>query len=270
MKGTPAWLRRTLLVLVAAAWTVCLVTPRAVAGKTPVIVPRPKSQQQIDPQLQACLQMTRTHLAAAATRNLSAGEKTRLKAVVSLLGGGQRDAAMGEWGALMGSVVAHGSTAPVDINSLILYVLREAYLESNEDLSYMADKISAQNEARAALRRYLDELRDTDARQQGGAVFQPVTISEPVVAPPIARGAWHGIRTSPPVTFRKRTLQTRAELQGCVQALEKLMAEMQMGFNLQYLMLQNKISQENRQFTMVSSIMMSKHDTAKNSINNVR
>jgi uncharacterized coiled-coil DUF342 family protein len=48
------------------------------------------------------------------------------------------------------------------------------------------------------------------------------------------------------------------------------MSEMQMSFNLQYLMLQNKISQENRQFSMVSNIMRNKHDTAKNSINNIR
>lgn len=48
------------------------------------------------------------------------------------------------------------------------------------------------------------------------------------------------------------------------------MREMQMSFNLQYLMLQNKISQENRQFSMVSNIMKNKHDTAKNSINNIR
>jgi hypothetical protein len=48
------------------------------------------------------------------------------------------------------------------------------------------------------------------------------------------------------------------------------MSEMQMSFNLQYLMLQNKISQENRQFSLVSNIMRTKHDTAKNSINNIR
>ena len=52
------------------------------------------------------------------------------------------------------------------------------------------------------------------------------------------------------------------KLEGC--------QEMQMSFNLQYLMLQNKISHENRQFTMVSNIMKNKHDTAKNAINNIR
>jgi hypothetical protein len=50
----------------------------------------------------------------------------------------------------------------------------------------------------------------------------------------------------------------------------KNMQEMNMSFNLQYLMLQNKISHENRQFSMVTNIMKNKHDTAKNSINNIR
>ena len=48
------------------------------------------------------------------------------------------------------------------------------------------------------------------------------------------------------------------------------LAEMSNSFNLDYIALQQKISHENRQFTMVSNIMKTKHDTAKNSINNIR
>jgi hypothetical protein len=47
------------------------------------------------------------------------------------------------------------------------------------------------------------------------------------------------------------------------------MQETQMSFNLQYLQLQNSMQAENRQFTMVSNIMKTKHDTAKNTISNV-
>ena len=47
-------------------------------------------------------------------------------------------------------------------------------------------------------------------------------------------------------------------------------AEMNQSFNLQYLELQQAMQDENRQFTMVSNIMKNKHDTAKNSINNIR
>jgi hypothetical protein len=48
------------------------------------------------------------------------------------------------------------------------------------------------------------------------------------------------------------------------------MQETQMSYNLQYLQLQNSMQNENRQYTMVSNIMKTKHDTVKNSINNVR
>lgn len=48
------------------------------------------------------------------------------------------------------------------------------------------------------------------------------------------------------------------------------MQETQMSFNLQYLELQNQIQNENRQYTAVSNIMKTKHDTVKNSISNIR
>ena len=43
-----------------------------------------------------------------------------------------------------------------------------------------------------------------------------------------------------------------------------------MSFNLQYLNLQEKMQNENRQFSTVSNVLKTKHDTAKNAINNVR
>ena len=52
--------------------------------------------------------------------------------------------------------------------------------------------------------------------------------------------------------------------------LIQAMLEMSQLFNMQYLMLQNKISHENRQYSMLSNIMKTKHDTAKNAINNIR
>lgn len=53
-------------------------------------------------------------------------------------------------------------------------------------------------------------------------------------------------------------------------AAAKQMQEMNMSFNMQYLMLQQKMQADNRQFTTLSNIMKTKHDTAKNAINNVR
>ena len=48
------------------------------------------------------------------------------------------------------------------------------------------------------------------------------------------------------------------------------MQEMNMSFNMQYLGLQQKMQDESRRFTLLSNIMKTKHDTAKNSISNIR
>jgi translation elongation factor EF-1beta len=48
------------------------------------------------------------------------------------------------------------------------------------------------------------------------------------------------------------------------------MQEAQMSFNLQYLQLQNSMQDESRQFTMVSNVMKTKNDTAKNAISNMK
>ena len=50
----------------------------------------------------------------------------------------------------------------------------------------------------------------------------------------------------------------------------KQIQETQESFNMQYVKLQQYMQEENRSFTSVSNIMKSKHDTAKNSISNVR
>jgi len=45
---------------------------------------------------------------------------------------------------------------------------------------------------------------------------------------------------------------------------------MQLSFNQQYLALQSQMQAENRRYSAISNIMKTKHDTAKNSISNVR
>ena len=58
--------------------------------------------------------------------------------------------------------------------------------------------------------------------------------------------------------------------QGQLMNATRQMQEMNQSFNLQYLQLQQNMQAQNRQFTMMSNIMKTKHDTAKNAINNVR
>ncbi len=46
--------------------------------------------------------------------------------------------------------------------------------------------------------------------------------------------------------------------------------ELNQAFNLQYLQLQQDMQNESRKFSVISNIMKTKHDTAKNSISNLR
>ena len=48
------------------------------------------------------------------------------------------------------------------------------------------------------------------------------------------------------------------------------MQEMNQAFNLQYLQLQQKMQNESRQFTAVSNVMKTKHDTARNALSNLK
>ncbi|MFP3853873.1 MAG: hypothetical protein ACLFWD_06225 [Anaerolineales bacterium] len=53
-------------------------------------------------------------------------------------------------------------------------------------------------------------------------------------------------------------------------ALTKEIMQINQRFSLDYLGLQQKMQQENREFNMLSNVMKSKHDSAKDAINNIR
>jgi len=55
----------------------------------------------------------------------------------------------------------------------------------------------------------------------------------------------------------------------CQQLVEQLQ-EIQMRYSLQYIQLQSQMQDENRNYSAVSNIMKTKHDTVKNSISNIR
>ena len=60
-----------------------------------------------------------------------------------------------------------------------------------------------------------------------------------------------------------------SDAQGMAEQMRET-AEMQASFNLTYLNLQQSIQQDTRQFNMISNIMKTKHDAAKNALNNMR
>jgi hypothetical protein len=59
---------------------------------------------------------------------------------------------------------------------------------------------------------------------------------------------------------------TEAQVEQRIRELQ----EMNQSFNMQYLQLQQQMQDESRRFSLLSNIMKTKHDTAKNSMSNLR
>ncbi|MEO1482669.1 MAG: hypothetical protein AAFU77_11235 [Myxococcota bacterium] len=55
-----------------------------------------------------------------------------------------------------------------------------------------------------------------------------------------------------------------------VMEMTRELQELNMRFNLQYLQLQHAMESENRQFTTLSNVMKTKHDSAKSAIDNIK
>ncbi|MEK7703489.1 MAG: hypothetical protein AAB426_00910 [Myxococcota bacterium] len=66
------------------------------------------------------------------------------------------------------------------------------------------------------------------------------------------------------------TLAASGDPNAVMMAETRRMQELNMSFNLQYLQLQEKMQAENRQFTVLSNVIKTKHDTAKSAIGNIR
>jgi len=168
--------------------------------------------------------------------NLTPAQKQDVQAQINLMRSGKLAESVAPWRKLVGSL--RGGSRAVSLDAVLRYVLRQGVLAKHPQIAAAA-ATAAQGAARvAALQARVGKLRAAQARCKSRA------------------GAC-----------------TPAQQQSGQQELldaTKQMQEMQTSFNLQYLQLQNKISHENRQFTMVSNIMKTKHDTAKSSINNIR
>jgi len=52
----------------------------------------------------------------------------------------------------------------IDPNALVQHVIRESYMQANEDLKYLAEKVKYYNQLKKRIREYLRRLRDYDAK----------------------------------------------------------------------------------------------------------
>ena len=96
-------------------------------------------------------------------RHLNAGQRAQLRAVardVAMRPGGR--GFVGSWSLLIEDLAKGG--LPVDVNALVQWVLREAYLETSQELRLRAEKVEFFNKQKRALRDEVNRARQHQAQ----------------------------------------------------------------------------------------------------------
>lgn len=83
--------------------------------------------------------------------------------------------------------------------------------------------------------------------------------------------------------FKDRVGENKEKFEGLIEKIATLgdspdelfsatgqLREMNASFSMQYLQMQQKIQQETREFNLLSNVMKTKHEAAKNAVNNIR
>jgi hypothetical protein len=157
--------------------------------------------------------------------------------------------------------------------ALILLIILSAAGQQRSEVPVV---IRTRADAVQAMDQIQSEMAELDQHQQKcfeaakklGELYSGLSQKADAVAR--AAGAFKSGKPASPGNNGMTSSSTGSDASGQLMAATQQMQETQMSFNLQYLQLQNQIQNENRQYTMVSNIMKTKHDTVKNSISNIR
>ena len=247
---------------------------------------------QISANVRASLERPHAELRAAATKGLNGSQRARLQGVIGDLKRGQKATAQARWRAFMAEV--HGGGIPVDIDALVQYVIRQSYLETNNDLKFYADKVRHCNEMKKAIRDHLAEVRKLhlewvrQAPSQGIDPEQGPTSSHPPVlrrlilpqpqTPPIglvsrqrATGTRAALRKpnrpearSAPgrPTYQPWTVVSKAEWETYIQTWEQRLRTIGDDAQLANIDLQSALQRQQQTMQMMSQVSKQLHDTA--------
>lgn len=185
-------------------------------------------------------------------------EQAQLDAIVASLRVHDRKKARAQWKTL---VAAHRTRkGSIDVDTLVQWVLREAYLDANADLKDVAAKVAAINAAKKQVREHLQELRDALTESSGKGAFAFATI---VVCK----------KCEPGETLVKpggTKVLTAAQWTTYADALRAWMETAGEDAQLATVDLQQVLAKEQQTHQMLSNITKMMHDTAKAIIDNTR
>jgi hypothetical protein len=161
---------------------------------------------------------------------LNRTQRSSLKDVAKAISENKLREADIKWKAFIAELA--GGAVPIDINALIQFILRESYLEKQEDLKFYAAKVKYYNELKKMIREMIYELRDQ-------------------LASDIPRAL-------------------EIQLEKMIEDLEDDLQSAGDDAQLANIDLQNKLQKLARTLQTISSVSKMLHDTAMASIRNIR
>lgn len=177
----------------------------------------------------------------------------------------------GRWAEFMGKVANSGG---VDVNTLVQFVLREAYMENTKDLHFYAQKVKFYNDLKKEIRDELTRARELLSFQAGREGGDEIVYSrddksfdgpnpfhkKDVVTEPAfdeSSGQW---TVQPPADAGEVT--TKEDLENYIKNLEEKLSSVGDDAQLANVDLQNMLQKQQQTLQMMSNISKMLHDTA--------
>lgn len=191
--------------------------------------------------------------------SLTDEERRVLGRIASDLERGDTERAVATWERLLPGVSSR-IDPQVDIAALIQWVLRQSYLESNENLAHHGQKVRFFNQQKRAIREHLAKTREALASLPRNGTAEVETIA---VAAQYAKGA-QPVRRGPIESMSEQ------QLTASIAHWEERFQQAGDDAQLANIDLQNELQKEARAFQTLSNALKILHDTAKASIRNLR
>lgn len=187
---------------------------------------------------------------------LSPNHRKNLDAVALRVKRGDHDVARKLWEKEVASYASAAGANGVDIEAMIMWVLRESYREQMEVLKYHAEKVQYYNNVKNALREHLKDMRESAASMDSRNTSKTVEINAIVRFPsPYRPGAKEGYQWT-----RKR--MTRVDFHAYIKDLERRLATVGDDAQLAQVDMQNNVQKQQQLLQMMSTISKILHDTA--------
>ena len=168
---------------------------------------------------------------------------------------GPGNALQGKWEGYIADISNAGAGAGIDVNALVMWVLRESYQDSVEDLHFYAEKVSYYNDLKTKIRDELTAARTARANGTYTTHAQKTISTTPAMdsngnvyaADPVANGTY---------------ATTEDEMDAYIDGLETTLNSVGDDAQLANVDLQNMLQKQQQTLQMLSNISKMLHDTA--------